>query len=60
MRRSISRMHEEGLQLRAEVQIAIAAVVVQRLDAEAVAHQHQPAIGFGPDGEREHAAQPAK
>ena len=31
---------------------------VQRLDAHAVPHQHQPPRGFGPQRSREHAAQP--
>ena len=51
-------MHENGFQLRAEEQIRAVPRDVERLDAHAVAGQHQALARFGPQRDREHAAQP--
>ena len=48
----------EGVELRRERQLAADGAVVQRLDPEAVAREHEPPGARVPDGDREHAAQP--
>ena len=54
------RMDEDRLQLRAEEQVTAALRNVQRLDANAIARQHQPAFGIRPQRDAKHAAQPAE
>ena len=51
-------MLQDGLQFRAEIDVVAAAVVVERLDAHAVARQHQALARLGPEGHGEHSAQP--
>ena len=46
--------------LRAEIQIFAASRDVKRLDAHAVARQHQPPVRFGPQRDGKHAAQARK
>ena len=53
-------MHEDGLHLGAEQQIRAVAGDVQRLDAHAVASQHQALARFSPQCDGEHTAQPRK
>ena len=48
----------EGIELRRERQLAVDGAVVQRLDPEAVAREHEPPGARVPDRDREHAAQP--
>ena len=50
-------MREDALQFGAEIDFAVLLVVVERLDAHAVAGQHQAALRLHPDGDGEHAAQ---
>ncbi len=50
------RVAEDGLEFRAEVEIAAAASVVEGLDSHAIAGQHEALPGFAPDGEGEHTA----
>jgi len=50
-------MFENRLQFGAEVQIAVADGVVQRLNSHAIARQHQAPRRFRPDGHPEHTAQ---
>ncbi|MNK84157.1 hypothetical protein D3C87_1039970 [compost metagenome] len=50
-------VREDGLGLRAEEHTAIGGVVVERLDAEPVPHQHQFLARLIPDGEGEDAVQ---
>ena len=51
-------MDEDGLQFRAEIKILAALRKIKRLDPHAIARQHQPLGGFGPQRHREHAAHP--
>lgn len=55
-----SGMLQDGLQLRTEIEVAGALAVVERLDAHAVAGQHEAAAGFRPKRHAEHAAQAGK
>ena len=48
---------QDRLEFRPEVDIVAAPVVVQRLDAHAVADQHQPPFRFPPQRHREHSAE---
>ncbi len=50
-------MNQDGLQLGAEVKLFAVTRDIQRLDAYAIAGQHQPPGGVGPDADRKHAAQ---
>src|SRR5208282_1316810 len=50
-------MNENALQLRRKEEVVAALGDVQRLDADAVAGEHQPLPGIAPDGSREHATQ---
>ncbi len=54
------RMDEDGLQLRPEKYFLAAMRDVERLDAHAIARQHQPASGVCPERHRKHAAQSAE
>ena len=60
--RSISRQPggEQRLQLRGEGELAAVVAVVERLDAEAVAGEHEPAPARVPERDREHPAQRAR
>ena len=51
------RVAEDRLHLRAEVDVASAAGIVERLDSHAVAGQNQSLTGFAPHGEGKHSAQ---
>ncbi|CRR58565.1 hypothetical protein PAERUG_P45_London_17_VIM_2_12_12_04692 [Pseudomonas aeruginosa] len=51
------RMRQDGLDLRAEQQSLAVPRVIQRLDAQAVAHQQQVAVAAIEDGEGEHPGQ---
>ncbi len=50
-------VQQDGLHLGAEVEVATAMRDVERLDAHAVADEHQAALRLGPEGGGEHAAQ---
>ena len=47
----------QGAELRREAQLALFVPVVERLDAEAVAREHEPALARVPDRHGEHTAQ---
>src|SRR5271168_1569256 len=51
-------MNENALQFRRKEEVVAAFSDIERLDADAVAGEHQPLPGIAPDGSREHAAQP--
>jgi hypothetical protein len=51
-------MDENALQLRSKEDVLAALGDVKRLDADAVASQHQTLPGVGPKGDRKHASQP--
>ncbi len=50
----------QGAHLRRELERAAGCAVVERLDAVAVAREHEPARALVPDRDREHPAQPAR
>ena len=50
-------MDQDGLQLGAEKYVVATMRDVERLDAHAIARQHQPSSGVGPERHRKHAAQ---
>src|SRR6185437_16724082 len=51
------RMLENGLQLGAEVQVAVMSCIIQRLDTKAISDKNQPVFAFLPNSNGEHAAQ---
>src|SRR5262245_62261777 len=51
---------DQRLDLRREAQAVRALGVIDRLDADAIAHEPQPALLIVPDGEAEHSAKAAE
>src|SRR5262249_3470905 len=54
------RLLEDGLQFGTKVEVVPLRVNIERLDAQAIARQHQALFRWNPYGQSEHAAQPRK
>jgi len=54
------RMREDGFQLRAEVELAVAPMKIERLDSQAVARNDQALVAFRPDRQRKHSVEALK
>jgi hypothetical protein len=51
------RMRKNGFQFRAEAELSVAQMKIQRLDSKTIARQNSPPCILRPNGHREHAAE---